>query len=83
MVDIVVLVHAIERQFHGSCCRATDMWTQDVVQPAAVSDATRLCVLGHPSFFFPGCNLGKACYIVAIYVTQKLVKHALQLLDRS
>lgn len=78
MVNIVVLMHAIEHRFHGSCCRAADMWTWDVVHAAAVSNASRLCVPVHPLNLFPMVQFGEG-----LLCDIKAVENALQLLDRS
>lgn len=51
MVNTLVLVYAIAQRRDGSCCRAADTWTWniliiDVMHAAAVSNAIRLCLPG-------------------------------------
>ncbi len=88
MVNIVVLVNAIEQKSDGSCCCAADTWTQDVVHAAAVSDAIRLYghifvyqALGRPSTYkLPRVQFGEG---LSLLWDTNLVKHALQLHDRK
>ena len=80
-----MLVYAIEQRLDGCCCRAADTWTQDilitdVMHAAAVSNAIKLCV---PA---PGASINSFLRLQFgkdLLCDTKLVKHALQLLDRN